>query len=124
MYDSLLSFKSDDLIPRALDVQMFLRGARGHKYNPLKAQWFGWRVMDFRYPTWPCQVNEEKERQEVLCRELEVMRRGFVVDAERAPDEYVRMPLVVGGSWRWQADGRKSLLYPATENVGGRGYRV
>ena len=70
-------------------------------------------------------MEEERERQEVLSRELEEMRKGLVVDAERAPERYVRMELMAGESWRWEADGRRPLrLYPITENVDGRLYRV
>lgn len=69
-YDTPLSFISDDAVPRGADIQMFLRGSGGHKTNPHNQQSFGWFVMDFRHPNWPCQVQEERERQEVLSREL------------------------------------------------------
>lgn len=56
---------------------------------------------DFRRLNLKGREEEDWERQRVLGRELEEMESGLVVDEGRAPQGYVRMPLLIGEPTRY-----------------------
>ena len=97
MYDAILTFRSDDLAPRGPDVQMFLKSLRGFETNLYHGLPYGYRVMDHRWLDRCIKVGKECDRQMVRMLKLRVMRNGWAVDPEFAPEVFVRLEL--GEAW-------------------------
>lgn len=117
IYDSLLSFRSNEPVPRGEDVQMFLRDSYSQPNNYHVPQVYGWIIQDFRYAGLARRVKEEKERLEEMREELELVPQQRVVDVQGRSEGYVRLPLFDGGPSIKDSNGRTVKLYPSALDI-------
>lgn len=103
-------------VPRGEDMQIFLRDSCSQGNPWTLPQLFGWRIQDFRYPGLSDRVKEDKARLKQLEKELMEARQKNIVDPEKAPEGYVRLPLFhpAGSTKTVVEEGRKREidLYP------------